>query len=348
MAALAACDRGEPGRVREVSSIGRVETVTPVEAPAVADFPARVRALDQAEVATRVSGTILTIDVDVGAAVAAGAILATLDGAGTESRVAVAEAEARLARRSFDRLAALERDGAATPQELDEALARKQVAEAALQRALAARSYVTLRAPFAGVVTARMADPGDLAVPGRPVLELASISAIKIQADLPVGRFGTVSPGDSVLVVDPSSGSVRPATVTAVVPALQPSALRFRVEAHLKPSAPGSFQPLPGSLVRLRLTDAGRPTRWIPVDATLRRGQLTGVFVLDGDAARLRWVRLGQRSGDAVEVLAGVRAGERVILRPPPSLADGTAVRKAEHAAWKPEFRIPSHGDSRP
>ena len=111
-----------------------------------------------------------------------------------------------MARRTYDRLANLERDGAATRQELDQAEAALRTAEAMVAEASASRDYFTLRAPFDGTVTSRYADPGDLAVPGRPVLVISGSQGVKIVADLPASLAGAVADGGSIAVVSPETG----------------------------------------------------------------------------------------------------------------------------------------------
>jgi hypothetical protein len=77
----------------------------------------------------------------------------------------------------------------------------------------------------------------------------------------------------------------------------------------------------------LELPDPAGQTLWVPAGAIVRRGQLAGVFTIDDDVARLRWIREGRRTADAIEVLGGLAAGEIVVADPAPRLADGHPVR---------------------
>jgi hypothetical protein len=82
--------------------------------------------------------------------------------------------------------------------------------------------------------------------------------------------------------------------------------------------------------VTLSVADAGAGTRWIPADAVVRRGQMAGVFTVEQDSLRLRWLRLGRTVGDAVEVLAGP-AGELTVVRSPArELVDGQPVSQMQ------------------
>jgi hypothetical protein len=88
---------------------------------------------------------------------------------------------------------------------------------------------------------------------------------------------------------------------------------------------------------RLEIEGGGPETRWMPADAVVRRGQLTGVFVVESDTLRLRWVRLGESRGDAVEVLAGPAGDVRLVRRPAPQLVDGQPARVESSQEWEPE-----------
>jgi RND family efflux transporter MFP subunit len=140
------------------------------------------------------------VTVDVGSRVRAGQLLVALEGGDVGAGVSAARAGATQARLYHDRIVALERDGAATLQELDDARARLAMADADVRRAQSQLGYVNLTAPFAGIVTERQVDPGDLVVPGQPALTLVSTAGIEVHADLPGERAGQVGVGDRVTV----------------------------------------------------------------------------------------------------------------------------------------------------
>jgi RND family efflux transporter MFP subunit len=331
LVALAACDRPEPGELEDVQAVGTVEVSAAALSESASQVPARVVAQETANLATRASGTVESVLVDVGARVRRGQILVRLESSGVESAVARAEAQVVVARRTFDRLFSLERDGAATKQELDQAEAALRTAEAMVEEAGASREYVSLRAPFDGTVSARLADPGDLAVPGRPVLVISGASGVKVEADLPAALANAVSEGDRVTVAAPRDGRRWSATVRRVVPVIDLSSHRFRIEATF--DLPTGV-PTAGSFVRMEIAGRGEPSAWVPSDALVRRGQLTGVYIVSDGALRLRWIRTGRRTADAVEVLAGLAEGTLVVREPDPGLVDGATVDDTHVVAW--------------
>jgi multidrug efflux pump subunit AcrA (membrane-fusion protein) len=193
-----------------------------------------------------------------------------------------------------------------------------------------------LTAPFSGVVTARRADPGDLAAPGSPILTLLGGAELKVEIDLPGELAGTVAPGDVLPVVTPDPGSRLAARVVRVVPALDRESRRFRVEARFEDEAAARARITPGAYVRVELEDPSGTTRWVPEDVVVRRGQLQGVFAVEGERLRLRWIRPGQRRADAVEVLAGPPADALLVRDPPADLEDGRPVGSVRRVEWSP------------
>jgi RND family efflux transporter MFP subunit len=328
--AFTACGSEEPGRLPQTSDAVDVVVSVAERAPVLETFSARIVSERTAEIATRMSGTVQRVHVEVGKSVRAGDALVSLDATDVDARVAAAEAGFELAERSFGRVENLAADGAVSAQELDQARASLQGARARLTEAQAQEAYAVVRAPFDGVVTRRSVDPGDLAAPGSPLLTMMAPKALKVVADLPAERFGIVAVGDTVTIDVEGSPEAASAVVTRTVPVLGGTSRTFRIEAHLDSSA----RALPGAYARVRLTRADAGSTWIPLDAVVVRGQLTGVMVVEGATLRLRWVRLGQERDGAIEVLAGPVGTFTVVRRPSAELTDGTPVGTAKNESW--------------
>lgn len=320
LAGLQACsDSPEEAAAPQRAAVDVVATPAWVAGTARA-YPGRIEARRLAEVATRASGVLRTLPVDVGDRVRAGQIVAVLDGEDVSARIRAAEAQFGLAEQTHGRVERLAGQGAASQQELDAATAQLESARAALADARAQAGYVEVTAPFSGVVTERMADVGDLAVPGRPIIRVQSDGAMRVVSDLPADARAIAEVGAPLLVE--AEGRSHAATLTRVVPVLDPASRRFRVEAAL--DEPGSLRP--GTVVSVRIPGAGESSRWVPEDAVVRRGQLTGVFTVESDTVRLRWLRLGRSVDGASEVLAGPSGDLLVVRRPGPDLLDGAPV----------------------
>lgn len=321
--ALTACSSDDPGRLPRVDEPADVTVSETARAPSVESFPAAVVSERTAHLATRMSGTVREVPVDVGSRVAAGDLLVRLDATDIEARVSAAQANVQLAERSFRRIESLAADGAASQAELDEVTARLEAARAQLDEARAQEEYAAVRAPFAGEITARTVDPGDLAVPGRPLFTLAAPGALEVTADLPAHRAGSLRVGQTLAARVAGVDRALAVRVIRVVNVLGPGSRTFRVEARLLDPPSGL---LAGAWARLEIQREGEGPRWIPADAVVRRGQLRGVYAVETDTLRLRWVRLGQEVDGAVELLAAPGDGLTVVRRPAPDLHDGRPV----------------------
>ena len=278
-----------------------------------------------------------------------------------ETDAAGADAVLQLARATHQRIDTLAATRSATAQELDQAKAGLSAAEAGLRgaeaRAAAARaaheaarasldaaeitsSYVQLTAPFAGVVTARAADPGVMATPGMPILTLEDPSSLQLEVRIDEARAPHVSVGQMVDVALGARGAPKddwiPARV-AEIDRIDQASHAFAVKVDI-PDAAG-FRP--GQFGRLRFAGSTRQALTVPTASIVRRGQLTFVFALDAESrARLRPVSIGEATGVRVEVLTGIKAGDPVVTNPPPSLTDGARVAVSRSAA-------PSTGEPR-
>lgn len=392
LAALAAaCGAGEPGSIERGEDPVDVVVSLAAWAAGSESFAASVVSERNADVATRISGTIRAVHVELGAAVREGEPLVTLDDRDIAARVRSARAALELAETSHGRTERLVADNVASRQELDQSTSTLASARSALAEAEAQESYAVVRAPFGGIVTSRRVDPGDLATPGQPLVSIMDPAALKVVADLPANRAGTLAIGDPVEIEIVDAGAdVREgegaradgfgsARIVRIAPAFGGGSRTFRIEAHLDRALPGVY---PGAYARVRLgrsaaaresgvrasrvredatvADPGDPadptdpadpansgapgdaqrggTRWIPEDAIVERGQLRGVFAVEDDVVRLRWVRLGERRDGAVELLAGPAGMTTVVRRPGIGLSDGRAVGSIRTEAWSPSL----------
>lgn len=327
--ALVACGSGEaalPARAKVAlppTSRVRAEslvTSVPIEGTVVARR--------RAEIATRLMARITSVTVDAGTPVRAGQVLVRLgaeDVAANRNRATAARDAAQAARDEASRNAArmdtlLSRDAVARVQRdqaqlgLSQAEAQLAMAEAALQDVAIASAYATLTAPFAGVVASRSADPGDLATPGAPLVVVEDDGPRDAAFAVPADLARSLRPGSSVPVVDPEGRSA-----TALVRVIARTADPVTRTVELRVIVPRDW---PSGIAVTALVPAGRHEGIaVPASAIVRRGQLTGIRVLMGDAVVLRWVRLGRTIATAaggpdsarVEVLSGLEPGDLIV-----------------------------------
>jgi RND family efflux transporter MFP subunit len=279
-------------------------------------------------------------DLAAAARAARAAALAAEQGSNaTAAELRAAEAGLTLARATHDRIARLQAKRSATAQELDDATAALRSAEArvagasarVLQAASAIESargasdqagttasFTTIAAPFDGVVTEKMIEPGNMASPGRPLLHLEDTREFRLEVRVDESRLRRIRNGDRVPVFLGDATSSITCTVVEISRAVDADARAFLVKIAL----PDAFGRRSGEFGKARFGGAPRRALTIPPSAIVRRGQLTSVFVVDQGVARVRLVSLSES-----EVLAGVTEAESVILSPPPAVTDGTRVR---------------------
>jgi RND family efflux transporter MFP subunit len=274
----------------------------------------------------------------------AAAVAADQDIAATAADRQAAEAALTLARAGHERIAGLHARRSATAQELDEATAALRRAEANAQAAAArargassvvdrarasadaaatTASFSTITAPFDGLVTEKLVDPGNMAAPGMPLLRVEDMRGFRLEVRVDESRVPAVTPGDAVRVLLDSGTQGAQAvegTVSEVSRAIDADARAFLVKIAL----PDTADVRSGTFGRAIFRGATRKGLRVPDGATVRRGQMTSVFVVENDIARLRLVSLAGQ-----EVKAGLSAGDLVIVDPPPELADGRRVTGA-------------------
>ncbi|HTP24501.1 MAG TPA: efflux RND transporter periplasmic adaptor subunit [Anaeromyxobacteraceae bacterium] len=317
LAALVACGRAAAGPTEAPVRVHLVKT----EGAASRHWAAaNLAAVRQATLSTRMSASVRTVHVDEGARVKSGQLLLSLADDDVRAQLAAAESAFASAGAHARRIEALAAERAATPSELEAARAQRAQAAAAVAAARASLSYTEIRAPFAGRVQARRVNAGDLVGPGQPLIEVEG-TGLEVQASLSEDEARGLRIGQRLRF---EAGDRRgEAEVTALTPGgdivSHRRGLRARVLSNGEGLRTGSFArlELPGAL-----PDSGS---WVPRSALVERGDLTGVFVADGNRAYLRWLSLGEPAGDRYPVRAGLKPGEAVIDSPG-SLSDGQAV----------------------
>jgi RND family efflux transporter MFP subunit len=278
--------------------------------------------LRQATLSTKLMGTVLTVLVNEGDAVSTGQMLVRIDARELSARqaqvaasVAAAEAVWRDAATQTGRIRALYADSAATRAQLDAVETGLARAEAGVSAAHASaaevtgmRAYATITAPFAGTVTQRFVDPGAFAAPGSPLVTVQDARQLRISASVTPDVAHGIRRGQLL------SATVEGASTSARVEGVVPTSAGnlYRINALV---ANDGRKLLPGSTATLSIPQGLHTALVIPLSAVTRAGDLTGVTVRTPDGDQTRWVRLGRALGDAVEVTAGLRAGDQIVLR---------------------------------
>lgn len=305
----------EPARVRVAKAVlaSRLSTE---------DAPGTVRPRTRARLEAKISGRILRLPVEVGDTVEAGDTVVELDAEEIRARLDQARARLDQAARDRRRMENLLKRQAVTRRQYDQAEAAYRVALAAVEEAQTMLQYTAIRAPFSGVITAKLADVGDLALPGKPLLVLDDPRALQVEVFVPESLIDRVALGDPLMVRVPGRKGEITGRVSEVAPAADPATRTFRVKIDLPEDAGIRL----GQFVRVAIPAGEVHSVRVPLPAVVRRGQLDLVFVVADGTAVMRLVKTGKRVGETIEVLAGLDGGETVVVDGAASLVDGQPV----------------------
>lgn len=287
-----------------------------------------VEAVRQSVLSAQTAGRIVERPVEAGAVVKRGSLLVRIDDreaaqaesakraeqAAAEAQLANAQAELERTKQLFQKSlvgqAALDR--AETAQRA--ALAQVRALSASTDVSTTQRSFTRVLAPYDGLISAVQVQVGDMAVPGKPLLTVYDPTAMRIIASLPVAQLSQWQREQTVSVSMPQQTITLTTAAITVLPVTDPNAQQVQVRLDL-PQTPAGL--MPGMFAKVNFPIGSRPQLRVPQSAVVQRGELSAVYVLNAQSQyRLRQIRLSARSGDYVEVVAGLSDGEQIALDP--------------------------------
>jgi multidrug efflux system membrane fusion protein len=297
-----------------------------------------VEAVRQTTLSAQVPGSVVAVLVRAGERVKAGQALVRIDAraaqqnvAGSAAQVEAAQAGLNVAGTELERQKQLLQKQYISQAALDRAQAQYLAAQAQV-KALQAQTraaqtqtgFFVLNAPYAGVVSEVPATLGDMAMPGRPLVVMHDPSALRVVASVPQTLLSGL--GDKLAAVRyeipgvAGMSSPRAPAQTQLLPTMDPATHTAQLRLTLPAGTPGA---VPGMFARVWLPAASGSAPgigeqlYLPAAAIVRRGEMTGVYVVDAQGQpRLRQVRLGRSAGDRIEILSGVSKGEQVLVDP--------------------------------
>ena len=300
-------------------------TVAYEEAARERVWDGRIEAVNQGTVSAQTSGRVAELPFDVNDFVDEGAVIMRFTD--TEQRAALnsaeaalAEARARLAnaKTEFERGEKMIANNTIAQSRFDQLKAERDSAQARLRAAVAGvdtakeqLEYTVVRAPYAGIVSERHVELGELVRPGQPLISGLSLQSLRVNVDVPQSMFNPVRTiGKAFVYVE---GKRIEAESLTFFPVADTGSNTFRVRVNLPDGAATLF---PGMFVKVGFVVGETRRLLIPAEAIVRRSELSGVYVTDGDRVALRQVRLGRTFDGSIEVLSGLDAGESVALDP--------------------------------
>ncbi len=206
------------------------------------------------------------------------------------------------------------------------------------------RSFATIVAPYSGVVSARHVELGEMAVPGKPLMTGFDPATLRVVANVPQAQIAAIQASGKARIEVPALGRWIDVRQVTVVPSADPRTHTTRVRLELPEDVRGVY---PGVFARAHFAIGRAPRLLAPRSAVFQRSELTGVYVIDDEGLpRLRQVRLGTAGDESsVEVLAGLKPGERVALEP---VKAGMRPRRACHARALTDGHLRAHREVLP
>jgi RND family efflux transporter MFP subunit len=315
----------------------QIGTATLVRSPAYYVTPATLVAENQVQVASRLMGYIRAIDVVEGQQVGIGQKLFSVDpidvqGQVDQTRAGVKQAEDALADATLEykRFEALFKEDAVTRQQFEKMKLQHDMAESRLAQARAGHNtavgqlrYATVTSPIAGVVTKKLANAGDLATPGHPVLVVENAGTLQVETQVPESLLRLLKSGAPVLVEVDGQAKPLTARIARISPAADSVSRTFLVKLDV--SGPGLKS---GLFARALFAQGEREMLPVPAAALVNRAGISGVFVVAQDGiAQFRMVRAGEPRAGQVEILSGLTAGERVVTGGAEKLQSGDRIQ---------------------
>lgn len=322
--ALAGCGKkSEPTGATSLSTASvRTQTVESKQRVATEEVVGTVRAKLRAVIEAKVSGKVDQMLVVPGQPVKAGELLAHIDAREVQARLDQAVAVKQQAEADLKRFASLLEQKILAPAEYDDAQSKARIAQAAVVEAETLLGYTKVTAPFDGVITRKHADVGDLAAPGKPLLEMEDSRTLRLEADVPEAVVGKVALGDKLTVRIAALESELEGTVSEIAPTADPGSRTFLVKLDL-PAKPGLRA---GQFGRVAMPVGEATALRVPAGAVVTRGQMEIVFVVADGKAQLRLVKTGKRIGAEIEIISGLSGGEKIVAENVGSLVDGQPV----------------------
>ena len=359
LAALALLAPGllTPALAQENEQLVRVDQVQEEPMRQTASVLGRLVPRQAGSVAARVDAAVDKVLVEVGDRVEQGQVIAVLDPETLKARrdqaagrLAVTwaerktrEAQLKLARLELKRLEGLKKSAAFSQARYDDAeqavaIAEAQVAEAEsssvtaradLELAEINLKYAQIRAPYGGVITERMIEAGTFVKIGDEAVRIVADESLELEADVPFQRLSGLQPGVEV-EVSLDDGTKHKARVRAIVPDENP--LTRTRAVRFVPAFGETIKPLAANQSVTVLVPIGAPRQVLTVhkDAVTKRGPASLVHVVTNGAVTIRPVTLGVAVGSRFEIIRGLEAGDRVVVRGNERLRDGQKVRIEE------------------
>jgi membrane fusion protein, multidrug efflux system len=304
-------------------------------------LPGTTQGIQEAAIYARTNGYVKSWKVDIGETVQQGQLLAEIETPEVDQQLAQTKANYEIAKLTAQRWADLVAKNVVSKQEYDQNEKAYEAAKANYEQLQKLQGFQKIVAPFAGIITARNIDNGDLVSAGTsgqpaPLFRIAQTDVVRIYVDVPQTHSRLITPGQSAAVSVPEiPNKTFDAKIVRTARAIDPASRTLRTELQI-PNSDGEL--FPGMYAEVKFTLPQDPhTLIIPGNAMMIRAEGPKVLVVDAkNTIRSRAVKLGRDLGDKVEVASGLNPDESLVANPTDALRDGTEVKVQAQASNQP------------
>jgi membrane fusion protein, multidrug efflux system len=264
-----------------------------------------------AVLSSKIMGSVAALNVREGDHVEEGKLLIRIESGEITAQAIQAQAAYNNAKLQYDRIKSLFDANAATQMEMEHATLGMQTAEAGLKAAHAMESYTAITAPISGQIVEKRINLGEMAMPGQPVLKIEDNDHLRLEVTVREADLPLIRPGKAVSVrIDAMPDREIRGRVSQVVPAADMRTHSFLVKVDL----PAEKGLITGMYGKAFFSIGTRKALMVPRKAVVQMSGISGVYVVAaGDRAAFQMVQLGEVRDGQVEVLAGLKAGDRVV-----------------------------------
>jgi RND family efflux transporter MFP subunit len=346
---IAGCKDGGDVDIQRPTVTGvTIVEVNPTEVDVYYKTSGTVMAKTISDIASRVMGTVTSIEIKEGDRVAEGELLLTIDNRDMVHKVRAAEQgykelskaleaakqNKHLLNLTYERYKSLYDEKALSEQEMDEIETKKKVADIEFERAQSALErgkaafqelqinldFTRVKSPVSGIITEKKVEVGNTAVPGVPLLRVEDNSSFRLEVMVDEKLIQKLQVGMPVNVYINALNRDVKGQISEIVPAIDPGTRTFLVKIDIN-----NEEPLRTGLYAKALIPNGkRGAILVPDDAIVEKGQLDGVYTVDDEGiVNYRLIRVGASFSGGVEVLSGLKQGDRIIVDGVQKVTDG-------------------------
>jgi RND family efflux transporter MFP subunit len=301
----------------------------------------KIKAVNSADLSTRMMGFVTKANVNVGDKVTKGQLLISINNTDLQAKkgqinagITQAKTAFNNAEKNYNRFKNLFESKSITQKEMDDMTANYQIAKAGLESANQMKNeinaqfeYANITAPFSGVVTSKNIEVGVMANPGMSLISIETPGDFEVIAMVPETEISQINTGIEVTVLVKSMNKSLQGKVEEVSTSAKSTGGQYLVKINLEKTdasiLSGMFATVQFPIDKKNSSES----ILIPIDAIVTNGQLSGVYtVSESNTALLRWLRLGRSYGNQVEVLSGLSADESYIISADGKLFNGAKV----------------------